>query len=176
MVDEASASPLGPNPRVAAAIAYAGWWASGALVWLVERDRPAVRFHAMQSMIAFGIVFTAWITCWIGSFLMLVSSASGFFGTATDFAADPAGGVHRLGGVRGAGAQGRRGAAARHRRLGGTPDVTRYISPFQSSGSGLTERNVSRCHLPPPHGSITSVAMTSTRISANVRPSGSPSR
>ena len=79
MADQASASPLGPDPRVASAIAYAGWWASGALVWLVERDRPAVRFHAMQSMIAFGIVFAAWITCWIGSFLMLVSSASGFF-------------------------------------------------------------------------------------------------
>jgi uncharacterized membrane protein len=79
MAEEAPASPLGPSPRVAAAIAYAGWWASGALVWLVERDRPAVRFHAMQSMIAFGIVFAAWITFWIGSFLMLVSSASGFF-------------------------------------------------------------------------------------------------
>jgi uncharacterized membrane protein len=79
MADEAPASPLGPNPRVAAAIAYAGWWLSGALVWLVERDRPAVRFHAMQSMIAFGGVFAAWLTCWIGSFLMLVSSATGFF-------------------------------------------------------------------------------------------------
>ena len=79
MAEQAPASPLGPNPRVAAAIAYAGWWASGALVWLVERDRPAVRFHAMQSMIAFGIVFAAWTVCWIGSFLMLVSSATGFF-------------------------------------------------------------------------------------------------
>ena len=51
-----------------------------------------------------------------------------------------------------------------------------YISPFQSSGSGLDERKISRCHLPPPHGSMTSAATTSTRISANVRPSGSPSR
>ena len=47
MADQASASPLGPDPRVASAIAYAGWWASGALVWLVERDRPAVRFHVI---------------------------------------------------------------------------------------------------------------------------------
>ena len=51
-----------------------------------------------------------------------------------------------------------------------------YISPFQSSGSGLEERKISRCHLPPPQGSMTSAATTSTRISANVRPSGSPSR
>ncbi len=97
MAEEAPASPLGPSPRVAAAIAYAGWWASGALVWLVERDRPAVRFHAMQSMIAFGIVFAAWITFWIGSFLMLVSSASGFFGTAADLSVDPACGLSGLG-------------------------------------------------------------------------------
>ena len=55
-------------------------------------------------------------------------------------------------------------------------DGPRYISPFQSSGSGPTDRKISRCHLPPPHGSMTSVAMTSTSISAKVRPSGSPSR
>ena len=58
--------------------------------------------------------------------------------------------------------------------LGGIIDI--YISPFQSSGSGLIDRMISRCHLPPPQGSMTSVATTSTRISANVRPSGSPSR
>ena len=79
MADQPANNALGPNPRVASAIAYAGGWASGALVWLVERERPAVRFHAMQSMIAFGIVFAAWATSWIGSFLMLVSSATGFF-------------------------------------------------------------------------------------------------
>src|SRR5207244_1145305 len=51
-----------------------------------------------------------------------------------------------------------------------------YSSPFQSSGSGLTDRKISICHLPPPHGSITSAATTSTRISEKRRPSGSPSR
>src|SRR5206468_4857975 len=51
-----------------------------------------------------------------------------------------------------------------------------HISPFQSSGSGATERKISMCHLPPPHGSITSAATTSTRISEKMRPSGSPSR
>jgi uncharacterized membrane protein len=79
MADQTPASPLGPSPRIASAIAYAGWWASGAIVWLVERDRPAVRFHAMQSIIAFGIVFLAWLTCWVGSFLTLLVSAAGFF-------------------------------------------------------------------------------------------------
>src|SRR5262249_59851671 len=54
--------------------------------------------------------------------------------------------------------------------------IIRYISPFQSSGSGLTDRKISMCHLPPPQGSMTSAATTSTRISENRRPSGSPSR
>lgn len=74
------ASPaLGPNPRVASAIAYSAWWASGAVIWLVERDRPDVRFHGMQSLVAFGTVFLAWMTCWLGSFATLIVSAEGFF-------------------------------------------------------------------------------------------------
>ena len=35
-----------------------------------------------------------------------------------------------------------------------------------------TDRKISRCHLPPPQGSITSAATTSTRISANDPPFG----
>lgn len=72
-------SPLGPDPRVAAVLAYLAWWVSGVLVWLIERHRPAVRFHAMQSMLAFGAAFLAWATIWIGSFAVLVVSAAGFF-------------------------------------------------------------------------------------------------
>jgi uncharacterized membrane protein len=70
---------LGANPRVASVIAYSAWWATGALVWLIDRDRPAVRFHAMQSMIAFGAIFGAWTVCWVGSFLALVGSSDLFF-------------------------------------------------------------------------------------------------
>ena len=72
-------SPLGPDPRLASSLAYLAWWASSAIVWLVEADRPAVRFHAMQSMLAFGTTFLAWATCWGGSFAVLVISAGGFF-------------------------------------------------------------------------------------------------
>ena len=71
--------PLGPDPRVASALAYLAWWLSGVVVWLIERDRPTVRFHAMQSMLAFGTAFLAWATLWGGSFAVLVVSASGFF-------------------------------------------------------------------------------------------------
>ena len=71
--------PLGPDPRVPIAAAYAAWWVSGAIVYLVERDRPRVRFHAMQSIVAFGAVWLAWMTCWMGSFATLLVSAEGFF-------------------------------------------------------------------------------------------------
>jgi uncharacterized membrane protein len=71
--------PLGPDPRIPAVAAYSAWWVSGLLVYLVERDRPAVRFHAMQAVVAFGTVFLAWLACWTGSFLALLVSSAGFF-------------------------------------------------------------------------------------------------
>jgi uncharacterized membrane protein len=74
-----TAPPLGPDPRVASTAAYAAWWVSGALVYLVERDRPAVRFHAMQAVVAFGTIWLAWMTCWVGSFVALLVSSAGFF-------------------------------------------------------------------------------------------------
>jgi len=75
----AEPAPALSNPRVASAIAYSAWWASGAVIWLVERERPDVRFHGMQSLVAFGTVFLAWLTCWLGSFVALIVSADGFF-------------------------------------------------------------------------------------------------
>ncbi len=71
--------PLGPDPRVPTTAAYAAWWVSGAIVYLLERDRPGVRFHAMQSIVAFGTVWLAWMICWVGSFAILLVSAAGFF-------------------------------------------------------------------------------------------------
>jgi uncharacterized membrane protein len=64
---------------VPAAVAYLAWWVSGALVWLIERDRDEVRVHAAQAMIAFGAISLAWATLWGGSFAVLVVSATGFF-------------------------------------------------------------------------------------------------
>ncbi len=49
-------SSTGLSPRVAAPLAYAGWWITGAVLWLVERRDPYVRFHAAQSIVAFGLI------------------------------------------------------------------------------------------------------------------------
>jgi uncharacterized membrane protein len=42
--------------RVAAPLAYAGWWITGALFWFLERRDLYVRFHAAQACVTFGIV------------------------------------------------------------------------------------------------------------------------
>ena len=51
-----SESSTGLPPRLAAALAYGGWWITGALLWLVERRDMYVRFHAAQSLVAFGVL------------------------------------------------------------------------------------------------------------------------
>lgn len=73
------AAALGPDPRAAAVLAYLAGWVSGLIVWFVEADRPAVRVHAMQSVLAFGAAFLAWATCWLGSFAVLIVSGAGFY-------------------------------------------------------------------------------------------------
>ena len=56
MASEAGVSSTGLAPRVAAPLAYAGWWITGLLFWFVERRDPFVRFHAAQAIAAFGII------------------------------------------------------------------------------------------------------------------------
>jgi uncharacterized membrane protein len=54
--DVTGASSTGLSPRVAAPLAYLGWWVTGAIVWFVERQDARVRFHAAQAVTAFGLV------------------------------------------------------------------------------------------------------------------------
>ena len=49
-------SSTGLSPRVAAPLAYAGWWLTGLILWFVERRDRAIRFHAAQSVAACGVV------------------------------------------------------------------------------------------------------------------------
>ena len=55
-VSATETSSTGLSPRVAAPLAYAGWWVTGAILWFVERRDRAIRFHAAQSIAAFGVV------------------------------------------------------------------------------------------------------------------------
>ena len=56
MTPATETSSTGLSPRVAAPLAYAGWWVTGAILWFVERRDRDIRFHAAQSIAAFGVV------------------------------------------------------------------------------------------------------------------------
>ncbi len=49
-------SSTGLAPRVAAPLAYAGWWMTGLMFCFIERRDDYVRFHAAQATAAFGII------------------------------------------------------------------------------------------------------------------------
>lgn len=50
-----TASSTGLSSRTAAALAYSGWWVTGAVFWVVERRDRLVRFHAAQAVVVFGL-------------------------------------------------------------------------------------------------------------------------
>jgi uncharacterized membrane protein len=50
------ASSTGLPSRLAAVLAYGGWWVSGLLFWWIERGDAYVRFHAAQSVVVFGLI------------------------------------------------------------------------------------------------------------------------
>ena len=52
-------SSLGLPSRTASALAYSGWWVTGAIFWLLEREDRVVRFHAAQAIVVFGVAALA---------------------------------------------------------------------------------------------------------------------
>jgi uncharacterized membrane protein len=69
-------------PRhVAAPLAYAGWWVTGALFWFLERRDKFVRFHAAQACVVFGAiaVVVALLSVIAATSLMFMPDAFGFW-------------------------------------------------------------------------------------------------
>lgn len=56
-------SSTGLSSNTAAALAYSGWWVTGAIFWFVERRDRFVRFHAVQATITFGAVALTIMLC-----------------------------------------------------------------------------------------------------------------
>jgi uncharacterized membrane protein len=71
----------GLPPRVAASLAYAGWWITGAIFWAVERRDPYVRFHAAQACVAFGAIagLVAMLSALAAVSLVAMPKAFGFW-------------------------------------------------------------------------------------------------
>jgi uncharacterized membrane protein len=76
-MDDHAASSTGISPRVAAPLAYAGWWVTGVIFWLVERRDAFVRFHAAQAIAAFGL-----IACLLAGFGALAAVSLSFMPAA----------------------------------------------------------------------------------------------
>ena len=49
----------GLDDNLAGTLCYVGWWVSGIIFLIIEPDSKFVRFHAIQSIIAFGIITVA---------------------------------------------------------------------------------------------------------------------
>jgi uncharacterized membrane protein len=68
----------GLDPNVAAALAYAVGWVTGAVFLFLEQENRFVRFHALQSVIVFGALSIAWMVAlsipvfgWIVAFFVI---------------------------------------------------------------------------------------------------------
>lgn len=59
-------------------LAYLAWWVTGILFYIIERDNKFVRFHAAQSIVAFGAIAIAMAGLGLGSFIVLFLSTTGF--------------------------------------------------------------------------------------------------
>jgi uncharacterized membrane protein len=70
-------SSTGLDPNVAAALAYLAWWITGALFFLIERESSYVRFHAMQSLLALGVLWAIGLALWIGGFVLVFLTGAG---------------------------------------------------------------------------------------------------
>ncbi len=51
----------GLEANVAGLLCYVGWWISGLVFILIEKENKFVRFHAMQSIIVFAAINIIWI-------------------------------------------------------------------------------------------------------------------
>lgn len=71
-------STTGLTSRTGSVLSYLGWWITGLIFWALERRDNLVRFHAVQSTVAFGGL--ALLICLLGftGLLMLSFAPKGF--------------------------------------------------------------------------------------------------
>ncbi|MFC2009279.1 DUF4870 domain-containing protein [Chloroflexota bacterium] len=74
---------MGMEQNVAGLLCYIAGWITGLVFYLIEKDNRFVRFHAMQSIVVFGVLTVAsivlsvipvigWIVGWLLGVLALV--------------------------------------------------------------------------------------------------------
>jgi len=71
-------SSTGLTTRTASVLAYLGWWVTGLIFWGLERRDDLVRFHAIQSTVAFGSLAIVIGICGLLALLMLSFAPAAF--------------------------------------------------------------------------------------------------
>jgi len=56
---ETKRTALGLSENIEGALAYVVGWISGLVLWFLEPENKFVRFHAMQSIVVFGVITIA---------------------------------------------------------------------------------------------------------------------
>ena len=76
-------SSTGLDENVAALLSYVATWVSGLIFFLIEKNSRLVRFHAMQSILLFGVFIVGEVAIWIVSFILaiILGYISGLLGT-----------------------------------------------------------------------------------------------
>jgi len=74
----ANDSTTGLTSRTACVLSYLGWWITGLIFWGLERRDAVVRFHAVQSTIAFGGLALLIVLLTLLALLMLSFAPVGF--------------------------------------------------------------------------------------------------
>jgi uncharacterized membrane protein len=74
MAEESKKATFGLEENLAGALCYAVGWVTGLIFLLSEKNNQFVRFHAMQSIITFGILNLATVVVWFLSPLVGIIS------------------------------------------------------------------------------------------------------
>lgn len=69
----AQTTSTGLDARVASTLCYAGWWMTGVVFLVAEREHQGVRFHAAQSLVVFGVATAALLALAFASAMVLVA-------------------------------------------------------------------------------------------------------
>jgi uncharacterized membrane protein len=59
-----SKSTIKLEPKLAGLICYVGFWVTGIIFLIIEKKNKTLRFHAMQSLVVFGILNIIWGIPW----------------------------------------------------------------------------------------------------------------
>ena len=95
MAEENKKTVLGITENLEALLCYAIGWITGLIFLILEKDNAYVRFHALQSLVAFGVLhiasfvivlipilgilvsFLIWILCFVLWIVMMVKAYKG---------------------------------------------------------------------------------------------------